>query len=161
MTAWIVTRAQLNKGAAFFSLSVLGYFIVLGPVLTPSMVVASMTYFSLCMGLLLRTQSARAHVMLMSAGIAGDLLLVLILQVSRHAVQTALAFTLTPLQQAHVAASTVAVVLYFPVVYFGYGLWTSKGSNAIAMRRRHRPFAIMAFLFRSAGFLLMFSMLNK
>ncbi len=88
----------------------------------------------------------------MNFGIAIDLLLVLVLQIQRNAVHTALEFSLSPLQQAHVVASTIATVLYFPTLYLG---WTRRS------RVWHLRVGVLAFLFRTFGFILMFSLLSR
>jgi len=46
--------------------------------------------------------------------------LVLVLEGTRHAVKTASEFSLSYLQQTHVAFSLLAVLFYIPVVVLGY-----------------------------------------
>ena len=123
-----------------------------------SMFVATLSYFILCTGLILR-KTRKAHATLMSLGISLDLLLVLTLQIKKSAIQTAVAFTLSPLQQAHVGFSTLATVLYFPVLFYGYKrLKNSKNANH---RKLHIRMGLMAFIFRTIGFFLMFSLLSR
>jgi len=90
-----------------------------------------------------------------------DISLVLKLQIQRHAIQTAAAFSLSPLQQAHIGVSTLALILYFPTFYFGFKRLHQKGTSPLLDRKRHILFAVSAFIFRTLGFLFMFSMLDK
>ena len=117
---------------------------------------ARRSYSSLLAGICLR-RNRKLHVPLMAGGILLDLMIVLALEIERNAVKTALSFTLSPLQQLHVGASTVATMLYFPLVYFGYRSWRDgKGASAA-----HRKLGVAAFAFRTAGFFLMFALLWK
>jgi hypothetical protein len=85
--------------------------------------------------------------------------IVLTLEYQRQAIDTALAFSMSPLQQAHIAASSVATALYIPVLWLGWHLL--KGTPTAARRRWHRRLAIPAFIFRTIGFILMFALLGK
>lgn len=96
------------------------------------------------------------HVPLMLTAISTDISLVLYLEVTRHAVEKAASFTLGLLAQTHIALSTVALLLYFPVLYFGWLLL--KGRASPRQRILHIRFALAAAAFRSLGFLFMFSM---
>lgn len=127
--------------------------------LTPYMVVATISYFCLLMGLAFKKRK-KVHAALMGTGIFIDLAIVLILEVTRHAVNTALDFSLSPLQQLHIATSTIATVLYFPVVALGVFRFLGKGDSDRS-RRLHMKLGISAFVFRTLGFLLMFSLLWK
>ena len=100
-----------------------------------------------------------AHVTLMSLGIAGDLGLVLLLEFQRDAINTAVSFSLSPLQQAHIGVSTIATVLYIPTLYFG--ILRSRGALDGRGRARHLTFGLLAFLFRTLGFIFMFSLLGR
>ena len=123
------------------------------------MTLATIAYCSLVTGLILR-KSRVIHSKLMRFGIFLDITIVLILQVQRHAVQTALKFSLSPLQQAHIGASLIATLLYFPVLYLGWTLLKNP-SRSRELRNLHIRVGVTAFIFRSAGFLLMFSLLAK
>ena len=132
---------------------------------TVPMRVASCAYFAMLAGLLLRKHKTW-HLRLMNLAIASDLALVLVLQYKRSAIQTALGFTLNGWQQAHVGFSTLATLLYIPVLIIGWRLARSQRARGesqepSSLRRMHRGLAIPAFVFRTLGFLLMFSMLGS
>lgn len=95
----------------------------------------------------------------MLLGISLDVVLVLFLQVTRSAVQTALKFELTALQQTHIAFSTSALLLYPGVIYLGYKLFNDRQNQTL--RARHKAVAITCFILRTFGFLFMFSMLGR
>lgn len=95
----------------------------------------------------------------MFVGILTDLIIVLVLQVSREAVQTAMEFSLSPLQQAHVFSSSVAVLLYFPVI--ALGLLRYKNIYGKGVRLAHIRLGLLAFIFRSLGFIFMFSLVGR
>ena len=126
---------------------------------TPYMWIASLAYAFMVSGMLFRKSSRRIHVYLMSSAMALDLALVGTLEIKRNAVEKALEFSLGPWQQAHIMASLLALSLYGPV--FALGLWRylRPGSPAPA-RLWHIRLGIAAFVLRSLGFLLMFSMLG-
>lgn len=123
------------------------------------MLFATFSYLILCTGLILR-QNIRIHPRLMILGITFDLGLVIFLQFQKHAIQTAVSFTLTPIQQAHVGFSTLATLLYFPVLYFGFKRWNNPTANS-NLRKRHIYFGLAAFAFRTIGFFLMFTLLSR
>ena len=89
--------------------------------------VATFSFGLLCLGLG-RRRWRKQHVLLMNLGILFDLALVLILEIQRGAVETAVSFTLTPLQQAHIGASSVATALYIPVLILGWTRYHGAGS---------------------------------
>lgn len=126
---------------------------------TPYMAVASLAYLLLACGVV---QSARrkAHVALMSSGVVMDLGVVLTLEVKRSAVATALGGELGPLQMGHVAFSLAAVILYVPTMVLGWrGIRGGKGGPS--RLKAHRILGKVAFLFRTVGFGLMFSLLGR
>ena len=88
----------------------------------------------------------------MLTGISLDIILVLYLELSRNAVDTALSFKLEPIAQAHIAVSTLALILYFPLLYLGYKL--SKGEQT--KRQIHKKLGITAYSLRTLGFIFMF-----
>lgn len=138
---------------AFFAGAMVGYFA------TIYMGIATGSYVLMVGGLFYKTDRER-HSRFMLTAISLDLLLVVILQIQRQAIQTMLAFSLTGLQQAHVAVSFAATVLYIPVLYLGIRLWKHP-ELAVKLRKLHVYIAITAFLLRTSGFLLMFSLLKK
>ncbi len=125
--------------------------------MTANMYMATAAWLFLFAGLCYR-RHREVHVPLMLTAIFMDTALVLWLQWQRQAIQTAFAFTLSPLQQAHVGVSTLALCFYAPVVWLGCRLYKQPGDSELRMR--HRRLAIAAFCLRTAGFVLMFSMLR-
>ncbi len=102
----------------------------------------------------LRRHDRRTHVPLVLTAIFGDLALVIYLELTRGAVETALKFELKILQQSHIAVSSLAMLLYFPLLYLGYQLLNGKAQY----RSLHRKIALSTLCFRTLGFLFMFSM---
>ncbi len=125
---------------------------------TPYMGLATFSYLILCTGLALRLDR-QWHVRLMTSGISIDLLLVLILQIKRNAIKTAVGFTLNPFQQAHIYFSLAATLLYFPVLVLGWKLWRKK-IKGNRFRMTHLSLGILSFILRSLGFFLMFSLIK-
>ncbi|MFN7684720.1 MAG: hypothetical protein ACK5QT_04830 [Oligoflexia bacterium] len=125
---------------------------------TPTMAVATVAYFSMCSAILLRG-NRRLHGKWMGLAMLTDVGLVIFLEATRHATGTAIGGSLNPLQILHVATSLIAVLLYLPLLWMG--LRALKGLATPAERRNHRLLGMGAFLFRTAGFLLMFSMLSR
>jgi hypothetical protein len=123
--------------------------------MTANMWVATLAYVLLLLGLLARRRR-RVHVPLVVSGILLDVGLVLSLQLERHAVQTAFSFSLGLLAQIHIGLSTVALILYFPVAFLGIRILLGHSSS----RTLHRRLALLAFSFRTGGFLFMFSLLD-
>ena len=123
--------------------------------MTIYMWIATVAWLCLMSGYLARKKRS-THVNLMRAGIFLDIGLVLFLQFTRGAIQTALSFELALLKQLHIAASTIALLLYFPILYLGFQLL--KGKGTAEMRARHIRLGTTALIFRTLGFLLMFSM---
>jgi hypothetical protein len=128
------------------------------PGATPYMLAASLSYSLMILGVLNR-KNTRVHAPVMGTAISIDLLIVLTLEIQRHAVNTALEFSLTPLQQIHIGFSTLATVLYFPIV--ALGLLRLKGRTGENSAHWHKRLGVAAFIFRTSGFILMFSMLDK
>jgi hypothetical protein len=125
---------------------------------TPYMTLAAIAYLCLVGGLLFR-RDRRRHIPLVLLGILIDLAVVLTLQVQRHAVQTAMAMELGPIQQCHIVASSLALVFYVPTTVLGARL--ALGNSSRSLRKWHKRAALTAFTLRSLGFLLMFSMLSR
>jgi len=125
---------------------------------TPYMGLATLSYGFMNIGLM-NLRNRDIHVRYMNSAIALDLALVLVLEFQRDAIQTALSFSLSPLQQAHIAMSAVATTLYIPILILGWRLYLGKLNSA--GRSWHRRLGIMGYVFRSLGFLLMFSLLLR
>lgn len=125
---------------------------------TPYMGFATLAYGLMNIGLMNRRRSS-IHVSYMISAIALDLALVLTLELQRDAIKTAISFSLTPLQQAHILISSMATVLYIPIIILGYRLYCGR-LNGLG-RLWHRRLGIAGYVFRSLGFFLMFSLLMK
>ena len=123
--------------------------------MTLYMWIATVAWGLLVIGYLFRKQR-QLHVTLMLSGIAVDLSLVLFLEITRDAVQTALGSDVSLLEYVHIAASTGAVICYIPTLYFG---WKLLGGE-IKYRKAHVRVAVIALALRTIGFIFMFSMLE-
>ncbi len=123
--------------------------------MTSAMYIASFAWFLIVFGYT-RRKNLFQHIPLVLAGICCDILLVLYLQFTREAVQEALEFDRSVYEQIHIWTSTVALLLYFPVIYFGSSL--KKDLDNPELRVKHRRVALTALTFRTIGFLFMFSM---
>lgn len=121
------------------------------------MYIAAAAWLLLLAALLCR-KKRRVHVPLAVSGIMLDATLVAYLQYARSAVQTALSFSLTPLNQIHIGCSTIALLLYLPVLWLGILLLCCGRSGRL--RRWHIRFASSAFFFRTLGFIFMFSLIK-
>ena len=124
--------------------------------MTLTMLIATLAWICLTAGLIQRKDRS-AHVRYVNIGIFLDIALVLYLQLTREAVQTALGFSLPMFEQVHIVFSTLALFLYFPVLYLGFGLL--KGSNPVK-RKWHIRLALTSYVCRTFGFLFMFSMIK-
>ena len=123
--------------------------------MTANMWVATLAWTLLILGYLQR-RNRRRHIPLMLTGIFIDIGLVFYLQITRSAIQTAVSFSLSWIRQLHVISSTLAFVLYFPVLASGWKLATGRGGRDL--RRQHIRLATTALVLRTLGFLLMFSL---
>lgn len=135
-------------------------FLVIRPYLTAHMCVATAAYFLMIFAYGLRKVDMRLHGMAMTLAILTDLTLVLTLQFQRDAIQTAVAMTLSWPQQLHVLTSTLATILYLPALVLGL-IMASQPHLRERLTGRHRRVALAAFIFRSLGFALMFTMLGR
>lgn len=126
------------------------------------MQVATANFFLLLTGFILRNSNRKAHAILMGLGILSDLVLVLTLQIQRNAVETALAFKLSFLNQAHIFTSALATTLYFPMVFLGFALYFAPSDACVGAKRTlHRKIGWVVLVLRTLGFVLMFSMLGS
>ena len=125
--------------------------------MTINMYIATVAWICLMLGFVNRSNRKR-HIRLMLVGIFLDIGLVLFLQVTRHAVQTAMELKLEVLPQLHILFSTLALVCYFPVLWFGFQL--AFGEPLRSTKTWHLRFAYPAIFFRTIGFGLMFSMIG-
>ena len=129
---------------------------VLVPFVTPYMILATLSYFVMLAGVSVRKISPKVHTGCMAIAMLGDLGLALVLEIERGATETALSFTLGPLQQLHILHSTIAMLLYVPIAWLGFRNLKSGTSNLW-----HKRLGLAAVYFRTGGFLLMFSMLKR
>lgn len=120
---------------------------------------ATFAFALLLSGFAVRRSRRDLHVGLMSGGMGLDLIIVLLLEFGRGAVATAVGEELSFLQKTHVASSTLAVLLYFPV--FGLGFLRWRGSGSLAQRAWHTRLGYGALALRAIGFASMFSMLGR
>jgi hypothetical protein len=135
---------------------VLPFAALLTLILPLSMGIASLSYFLMVSGLIYR-QERMVHVRLMTAAIAIDVLLVLTLEITKSAVETAASLKLIWPQQMHIGFSLLAVLFYIPVVYLGRKRFLGKATTT--QKNRHLKMGITAFVFRTIGYIFMFSML--
>lgn len=117
-------------------------------------VAATIAYAFLVSGVLARKRHG-IHPYLMGSGIGIDTCLVLLLQVQRGVIQSAVTEPYTALQYGHIIASTIAFALYFPVVTLAVRQLMKKGSST--ERTWHIRLGVTAFSFRSVGFILMWT----
>ena len=105
-----------------------------------------------------KRRERRFHIPLVLSGIILDYALVLYLQFTRDAIQTAISFKLTLLQQMHIGVSTIAILMYLPIIWFGLKL--VNGTASPMERALHGRLARFALALRTLGFGLMFSMIG-
>ena len=97
------------------------------------------------------------HVPLVLAGIGLDLAIVVWLEISRGVVEevagTVEHVPFPAIRWAHIASSTLAVVFYFPTLWFGFRML--RGATDPAVRKRHAVVATLALVLRTIGFVCM------
>ena len=125
--------------------------------MTINMYFATLAWFCLVLGYFFR-RHRRKHLSFVLTGILLDISLVIFLQFTRSAIQTAISFELSILEQLHIAFSTTALICYFPTLYFGLRLLS--GSYLPHVRIWHKRIACFALATRTLGFLFMFSMIK-
>jgi len=121
------------------------------------MYIATLAWVLLICGYRMRRKPG-VHIPLILSGILIDYSLVIYLQLTKDAVQTALKFELSPLQQIHIGVSSIAVMLYIPVIILGTLLYRDRTN--IKLRALHLKIARTTLALRTLGFLFMFSMLK-
>jgi len=93
------------------------------------------------------------HVPIMLAGIGWDLLLVLQIELTRHAINKAShALTNPIILNIHVSLAVSTVLLYFVVLYLGFNL--RKGKEHL--RKKHKFFGLVTLMLRSSTFITSF-----
>jgi len=93
------------------------------------------------------------HVPLVVAGIALDLVLVLILEFSRDVIGMTFAEDWSWQQWTHIATSATAVLVYLPVIWLGVSIL--RGKAGLGARTAHRRLASLALALRTVGFVFM------
>lgn len=151
----VSNHASVLKGASINLIAILG----LSFFITPYMTVATIAYCALVWGLLLR-KTRKAHTFCMNTGILLDLILVFILEFQRDAIGTAVSFELSFFEQLHIITSSISVLFYIPTLVLGWARF-SKKSLRKGLCKWHERLGLIAFFFRTLGFLLMFSLLDK
>jgi len=119
---------------------------------------ATFAYGLMVCGMYFRKADRLAHRRLMYSAMAIDLSLVILLEAQRSAIGTVIAMDLGFLPFAHVACSTLALLLYGPMILLGRKLYSDDKPG---IRLWHRRLGITVFCFRTLGFLLMFSLLGR
>ena len=122
---------------------------------TPYMAVATLSYFILCMGVVLR-RNRKLHPYFMMTGAGLDILLVLVLELQRSAIATAVGGKLNLAQMGHIGFSLLAVLCYIPAILYGRSALEMSQNQT----QTHRIWGRTAFALRTLGFFLMFSMLE-
>lgn len=154
----IEAQPSSSKALTFFLLTFsLISFAALYPKFTFYMRWATLSYVCMLFGLYYRKQRPR-HLFFMALAIFSDVSLVLVLEFQRTAIKTALSFTLAFPQQMHIAFSSIAILLYIPVVILGTTRLLKRGGTRTY--KNHKLLGITAFLFRTLGFSLMFSLIK-
>ena len=82
-------------------------------------ILATVTFLLMVTGFLMRHGNPKRHAALMGSAILGDYAIVLILEVQRQAVATAVSGALGWPQLTHIGFSTLAALLYLPVGIIG------------------------------------------
>lgn len=152
-----MNRIHILKISLILFLSI--FVLITSKWMTGFMIASSLSYIALVTGFIFK-KNPKIHVPLMNFGILSDLSVVLILQYQRQAVQTAVSFSLNPLQQLHILVSLIAVILYIPLLILGWKRFLNKQYSS-TFKKFHINLGPWALLFRSLGFALMFSMLAK
>ncbi len=159
MSVNTVEKTKLNLPAVIlwplFVLVASGF---IGVVFSPYKGIATLSYLCLLVGVVHR-KNRNVHVGLMSSGMTIDVLLVLVLEFQRSAIATSAGGSLNSYQLAHVIVSTLAVLVYLPTANLGYRRW--KGTLAQEKNVLHLRFGVLAFVLRTIGYVLMFSMSNS
>ena len=165
-TSWVLSLlSQPSSGPLSWIFAALVFAASVGGLTTFPMGLAAFSWLVLTGGVFLDL-SRKAHAFWMGLGVLLDVSLVLVLQVSRNAVQTAVSPGLTDIQMMHIGSSLGAVLFYMPAVYIGlkvlrFDRATGDRSGLKRSRQVHQWVGRFAYLLRSIGFFMMFSMLGR
>lgn len=125
--------------------------------MTYPMYCASLAWIILITGFIFRHKRSY-HASMMTLGMLIDIILVLYLQVTRDAIQSAISLENSFFQSIHIVTSTLAIMFYLPLFFVGLMLLRNKALPF--MRVWHIRFGILALTLRTIGFITMFSMLE-
>ncbi len=155
-----LTKLERNKNIYLILFSVLTAGVVFS-LTTPYMAVATFAYGLMVSGVIQRKKNL-IHLRFMFTAILLDLILVLSLELQRSAVGTAMAMKLNPYQQLHIYFSSLAVLFYFPTIYLAMKIYRLRQiGQDVRGKIWHIRLGIIAFILRTFGFLLMFSLLDQ
>ena len=106
--------------------------------------------FALLVAALFTHRNRKLHVPLAISGMALDLALVLILEFSRGVIVMTVEKDWSWTQWTHIGSSTLAVLMYFPVMW--YGIQILRGAAGKKARSAHKHSAHLAITLRAIGF---------
>lgn len=114
-------------------------------------IIATFSWLLFTLGLL-RRKNKNIHIPLMLSAITLDVVVVVILEVTRNAVKTASEFKLSALAQTHIFVSSIAMLHYPVLIFLGVQLYRGKyGKKGL-----HRRLGVSCYAFRTLGFGFMF-----
>jgi hypothetical protein len=115
----IVRKLTIEILVATFSTLLVGIF--------TDIFIATATFAYSCMVIgLLNVKNRFVHWKFMSTTMILDVLLVLAIELSRHAIKTTLSFKLNGLQQTHIYVSSLAILFYLPLTILGWRYLTGR-----------------------------------
>lgn len=148
---------KLIKKRTFEILAAVLFALTLGGLTDAFIAAATLSYSFMIIGIR-NVRHRELHWKFMGSTMLLDVLLVLVIEMNRHAIQTTLSFKLNIIQQSHIYVSTLAMLCYLPLIVLGRRHLTGKTDSRSAPW--HRRLGILAFVLRTLSFILMFSMLE-
>lgn len=115
-----------------------------------------MSFGFLLGGIMLRKQSKKLHASMMGIGVIGDLAIVIALIFARDALGSAVSSPFNLTQYTHIAASSLAITLYIPVIIMGFRKY--RQPRFMDKKRLHMWLGGTALFLRIIGFVTMFAM---
>ena len=85
---------------------------------------------------LIQRHNRRIHVPVMLTAFAADVLLVLVIEISRHAVEKAISHTDDSLLMFHVIVSTLTLLLYAMLTFLGFRVLRHNDGQALIWHRK-------------------------
>jgi uncharacterized membrane protein YozB (DUF420 family) len=101
---------------------------------------------------LLRRRNRRQHIPLMLSALTLDFLLVLAIEIRRHAVEKILAHHVSPLTVFHAGVSALVLIFYLIMAYYGYRILR----NVPGAQQHHRQLAGVFITLRLLNFITSF-----